>query len=235
MRVSSAANRQRRWEDGLTRELARLDAEAENGWSERGIFPPMNRWEHMDLPNETHKRVLLPQRGKEYKEVRRKFLRDWHGAAPPSHSVTVYRLQHPFKRAQHLLLKREMNGRVDTRDRGAYARLLWHGTRSENIDPICATGFNRSYGCHAVWGKGVYFAKNAEYSANPRYAVVRPICFDFLFVCFHISILRVFLTRSYYHILFHVSECWPAGSVGYATHVPVQRVGGGESAWAPRP
>jgi len=50
---------------------------------------------------------------------------------------------------------------------------LWHGTNVEVMDKIMQQGFNRSFcGKNAtMYGKGVYFARDAEYSAYPTYAV----------------------------------------------------------------
>lgn len=50
---------------------------------------------------------------------------------------------------------------------------LWHGTNNDVMDKIMQQGFNRSFcGKNAtVYGKGVYFARDAEYSAYPTYAV----------------------------------------------------------------
>ena len=50
---------------------------------------------------------------------------------------------------------------------------LWHGSNAEVVDKILQQGFNRSFcGKNAtLYGKGVYFARDAAYSAYPRYAV----------------------------------------------------------------
>jgi len=63
----------------------------------------------------------------------------------------------------------EMNRALDRFER----HWLWHGTNVEVMDKIMQQGFNRSFcGKNAtVYGKGVYFARDAEYSAYPTYAV----------------------------------------------------------------
>lgn len=50
---------------------------------------------------------------------------------------------------------------------------LWHATAKESIDKILQQGFNRSFcGKNAtMYGKGVYFARDAAYSAHTIYAV----------------------------------------------------------------
>ncbi|MEQ2311211.1 hypothetical protein AMECASPLE_017385 [Ameca splendens] len=52
---------------------------------------------------------------------------------------------------------------------------LYHGTSAESCNCIERDRFNRSYaGAHAAaYGKGVYFAVNADYSAN-RYCPADP-------------------------------------------------------------
>ncbi len=62
-----------------------------------------------------------------------------------------------------------MNSRND--DRKAYRKYLFHGTDCETIEKIRRNGFNRSFSCRSAYGQGVYFAVDAEYSINPRYAV----------------------------------------------------------------
>ena len=54
----------------------------------------------------------------------------------------------------------------------AYERRLFHGTNEETAHRIVAQGFNRSFcGKNAtMYGRGVYFAKEAEYSARDIYS-----------------------------------------------------------------
>jgi len=51
-------------------------------------------------------------------------------------------------------------------------RRLWHGTCKDALDNIYAGGFNRGYcGKNATfYGKGVYFARDFSYSAQPTYS-----------------------------------------------------------------
>jgi poly [ADP-ribose] polymerase 10/14/15 len=50
---------------------------------------------------------------------------------------------------------------------------LWHGTNAKVMEKIMQQGFNRSFcGKNAtMYGKGVYFARDAAYSAYPIYAI----------------------------------------------------------------
>ena len=52
-----------------------------------------------------------------------------------------------------------------------FERSLFHGTDEDTAPKIVAQGFNRSFcGKNAtMYGKGVYFAKEAEYSARDIY------------------------------------------------------------------
>lgn len=62
---------------------------------------------------------------------------------------------------------------------------LFHGTNIEVRDKICQQGFNRSFcGKNATfYGKGVYFARDAKYSAHPTYAVPDRNGFQYLMAC----------------------------------------------------
>ena len=55
---------------------------------------------------------------------------------------------------------------------------LFHGTSKNAAEEICKYNFNRSYTGSAsgrsVFGNGVYFARDALYSANPSYAKPTP-------------------------------------------------------------
>ncbi len=56
---------------------------------------------------------------------------------------------------------------MDMRDgTGSNEMQLFHGTSSSNIDAINMGGLNRSYTTTHLYGKGVYFARNASYSAR---------------------------------------------------------------------
>jgi hypothetical protein len=41
---------------------------------------------------------------------------------------------------------------------------MFHGTNEKNITPIITNGFDPKLNVRAVYGPGVYFAKNADYS-----------------------------------------------------------------------
>jgi hypothetical protein len=64
-------------------------------------------------------------------------------------------------------------------------RWLWHGTNDEGMDKIMQQGFNRSFcGKNAtMYGKGVYFARDAAYSAYPTYAVPDKAGYQYMMAC----------------------------------------------------
>ena len=62
---------------------------------------------------------------------------------------------------------------------------LWHGSNVEVMDKILQQGFNRSFcGKNAtMYGKGVYFARDASYSAYPTYAVPDNKGYQYMMAC----------------------------------------------------
>ena len=57
---------------------------------------------------------------------------------------------------------------------GVNERWLWHGTSGNLINSIAENGLLRDYNSVSVYGRGTYFAKNAEYSLIPRYTPNEP-------------------------------------------------------------
>lgn len=62
---------------------------------------------------------------------------------------------------------------------------LWHGTNVEVMEKIMQQGFNRSFcGKNAtLYGKGVYFARDASYSSSQAYAVPDWQGFQYVMAC----------------------------------------------------
>jgi len=129
-------------------------------------------WSMMPSTTETHRREPLDVNGTEAQHA----LRQWrfHDSCPTRdfEVVRMYRIQHPCKRMQYNLLKYEMDCRAD--GKGANERLLFHGTDAPTTEAIDANGFNRSFSARAAFGNGVYFARDAIYSANKRYSPPDP-------------------------------------------------------------
>jgi len=64
-------------------------------------------------------------------------------------------------------------------------RWLFHGTNTEVLDKIIQQGFNRSFcGKNAtMYGKGVYFARDARYSCSKTYSVPDSCGVQHMFAC----------------------------------------------------
>ena len=109
-------------------------------------------------------RVPLDAGDPEYADVVARF-----AATCPNRTVrAVYRVCNTHREVQYHLEKTQMDRRGD--GTGANEERLFHGTDAATCAKIVANGFNRSFSAVAAYGKGVYFAARASYSANPRYA-----------------------------------------------------------------
>ena len=53
---------------------------------------------------------------------------------------------------------------------GANEQEVFHGGAAKALSSIVRVGFDRDYSVAAAYGKGSYFARDASYSAGPRYA-----------------------------------------------------------------
>ncbi|CAH1250765.1 PARP10 [Branchiostoma lanceolatum] len=107
----------------------------------------------------------LHETSSEYKTVERNFLSSV-GSHPQI--VSICRVQNE---AKYRIYMSELKERQKTCTRSNIEERLYHGTAEEVVDNINQGGFNRSFcGKNAtVYGKGVYFAKNASYSAQDVY------------------------------------------------------------------
>jgi len=57
--------------------------------------------------------------------------------------------------------------------KGLTTHSLWHGTRGCDPEMVCKKGLNINYSNVGMWGKGIYFAVNANYSC-PNYSHIVP-------------------------------------------------------------
>ena len=74
----------------------------------------------------------------------------------------------------------------ESRPQSRFERVwLFHGCRPDVVPKIVAQGFNRSFcGRNAtVYGKGVYFARDARYSAQPQYSTPDAHGHQHIFAC----------------------------------------------------
>ena len=128
--------------------------------------------------------VEVDPRSKEYADA----IAAFRATLPKSRATVskLERVQNPgmwqaYRVRRHAMLCREDDRARDNlhrveRDKAEIAgdgAWLFHGTDADTLRKICATGFNRSFAGYAnacMYGKGVYFARDAEYSSRPQYA-----------------------------------------------------------------
>lgn len=87
----------------------------------------------------------------------------------------IYRIQNPTLFTQFTAEKLKMhqvyaNHEWNSRLLPLNERLLYHGTKRENVKDINMNGFDRSYANAAVYGFGSYFARDMSYSAEIRFS-----------------------------------------------------------------
>ncbi|XP_026018064.1 poly [ADP-ribose] polymerase 14-like isoform X3 [Astatotilapia calliptera] len=85
--------------------------------------------------------------------------------------MKIDRLQNVHLRRAYEAQKKHISDK-NAQEGGAGEKLLYHGTTQENCNSIMKTGFNRRFaGQNATsYGRGTYFAVNANYSAHPTYS-----------------------------------------------------------------
>ncbi|XP_035694711.1 protein mono-ADP-ribosyltransferase PARP15-like [Branchiostoma floridae] len=114
--------------------------------------------------------VSLQQTSPEYKDVEKNFLAS---VASSPQIVSISRVQNEAKYKAYMLELKEREKRLGT---STIEKVLYHGTAQGVVDNINEGGFNRSYcGKNATaYGKGMYFARDASYSAQPAYSPPDP-------------------------------------------------------------
>ncbi|MED6253919.1 hypothetical protein ATANTOWER_008100 [Ataeniobius toweri] len=120
-------------------------------------LPP--HWEPMK--GEAFKKVELQPNSPEYQEVAKGFHKTTQYNIQKIERVQNVYLWHAFSICRYRILSK--NGEAELGE-----KLLYHGTSATSCNSIERDRFDRSYaGKHAaIYGKGVYFAVNASYSAN---------------------------------------------------------------------
>ncbi|KAM4714716.1 protein mono-ADP-ribosyltransferase PARP15-like [Anableps anableps] len=120
-------------------------------------LPP--HWEPMN--GEDFKKVELDPNSPEYQEVANGFHKTASYNIHKIERVQNVFLWHAFSICRYRILSK--NGEAELGE-----KFLYHGTSAASCKAIEKTRFDRSFaGQHAaVYGKGVYFAVNASYSAN---------------------------------------------------------------------
>ncbi|XP_074157489.1 protein mono-ADP-ribosyltransferase PARP14 isoform X2 [Sminthopsis crassicaudata] len=122
-----------------------------------------NYWD--DMKDQNLLLVDLSPAHQEYKQVKDKFCQTC-----PTYTIEkIQRIQN--KNLWNLYQARKIS--MDDQNKNTNnERFLFHGTDANSVPGVNNQGFNRSYaGKNAIfWGKGTYFAVNADYSANDTYA-----------------------------------------------------------------
>ncbi|XP_075948577.1 protein mono-ADP-ribosyltransferase PARP14-like isoform X1 [Anarhichas minor] len=126
--------------------------------SETAVELP-TEWEPMH--GEVFKKIQLQPNSPEYQTVAQGFLKTAKYNIQKIERVQNYYLWHAYTVCRQRIFAK--NGQADLGE-----KTLYHGTSAESCHCIEKDRFNRSYaGQHAtVFGKGVYFAVNAQYSAS---------------------------------------------------------------------
>ncbi|XP_074857419.1 protein mono-ADP-ribosyltransferase PARP14-like [Carettochelys insculpta] len=121
--------------------------------------------EWCDMKKEHVKVVPLHSEMKEYQDVQTKF----QLTCSKFKIEKIERIQNPFFWRAYQIKKQEMDSKNGNTNN---EKLLFHGTTSASLTIINQKGFNRSYaGMNAAcYGKGTYFAVNANYSAQDTYS-----------------------------------------------------------------
>uniref|UniRef100_A0A672IGB1 Poly [ADP-ribose] polymerase n=1 Tax=Salarias fasciatus TaxID=181472 RepID=A0A672IGB1_SALFA len=121
------------------------------------VLPP--HWEPMN--DEIFKKVELQKQSQEYKDIEQGFKKTANYAIQKIERVQNVYLWHAFSVCKERIIKK--NGLQNLGE-----KLLYHGTSAESCNCIERDRFDRNYaGAHAaLYGKGVYFAVNAQYSAS---------------------------------------------------------------------
>jgi len=94
-----------------------------------------------------------------------------------------------FAVKRQTIVSRECTDCASIRSSKALGRVervwLFHGTGPETVPKIMQQGFNRSFcGKNAtMFGKGVYFARDASYSSSPKYSAPAPDGTQHMFLC----------------------------------------------------
>jgi len=97
--------------------------------------------------------------------------------------VCIYKVNHEGRSTAYTT-KRQQILKTLGDDRSKLNELtLYHGTSLETIPKILHQGFLRQFTSRAVYGKGVYFARDAEYSCSEVYAQPDADGFQHLLLC----------------------------------------------------
>lgn len=124
--------------------------------------------------------VLLPEATNEYQAVTNYFLKALYNHSDGVEIVRIERIQNIPLWQSYAVKKQTMKTRVkehpehlvNNSDPNIERQWLFHGTTKDIAPKIVRQGFNRAFaGRNAVvYGKGVYFARDASYSSHEAYS-----------------------------------------------------------------
>uniref|UniRef100_A0A667WN14 Poly [ADP-ribose] polymerase n=1 Tax=Myripristis murdjan TaxID=586833 RepID=A0A667WN14_9TELE len=124
-----------------------------------GLYSLPQHWEPM--AEETFKRVELRPDSQEYQEVAMGFQK----TAKQYNIHKIERVQNYSLWLAYALCRQRILTKNGSADLGE--KMLYHGTAAESCTIIEKSKFDRNFaGEHAVYGRGVYFAVEAQYSAR---------------------------------------------------------------------
>ena len=138
-------------------------------------------WDKIVDPSVVQKSAPLNPSSQEYGDVSASFLTTLPAS---TRIVSIQRIQNVAMYQSYIVKRKNIIERDQTLRRAdnsaSFAqglarferRWLWHGTNADTVDKIVQQGFNRSFcGKNAtVYGKGVYFARDASYSSCDTYS-----------------------------------------------------------------
>ena len=149
-----------------TEHLEKLQAKLGEG-ALQALEPPAG-WKRVRDAMVAERFELAPG-SQEFNVVSGLFLQTLHSS---TQVISVQRIQN-MAMWQSYAMQRQLMATRDQKDpREAEKRWLFHGTSADTVPKIIQQGFNRGFaGKNAtMYGKGVYFAKNASYSASTTYS-----------------------------------------------------------------
>ena len=168
-------------------------------------YPP--EWHRDAMTCEVVHKANVSTKSSEYKKATSVFLETLGESRHQYEIVRVRRIQNPAEYMRYQSVKRTWLSQGSVKE-----KVLFHGTKKDNIESICSNGFNRSFAAEsngkigitsvlfslvlfllaANFGKGVYFALHSSYSLQDKYSAVDSEGYKHILVC---SVLVCNITR----------------------------------------
>eukprot|EP00037_Helgoeca_nana_P006603 m.60706 g.60706 ORF g.60706 m.60706 type:complete len:1108 (-) comp17479_c0_seq3:48-3371(-) len=150
------------------------------GQYEASELDPPSTWEDVESMNDTVRLFPVALDAPEVADMVATFNSTMNGQPAPR-CTPIHATIERIDRIQNLPMWRSYAVKaIQTKNRGEKSNLgyplvrgvAWHGTTRDISDKIMQQGFNRSFCGRNMcrYGKGVYFARDAAYSAQPEYA-----------------------------------------------------------------